>query len=114
MARQAKQTQGLDLEKAAAKRRFAFVDGLSGLFLPKQQKQPVKRPGAKRLVDSGLASISGEISNAIKDLGEAGKVVLVVDQLDLLLATAGGQVGAVDITDLLTGLREVSHILLEP
>ncbi|KAH6671847.1 hypothetical protein B0J14DRAFT_81963 [Halenospora varia] len=100
---------GLDLEKAAAKRRFAFVDGLSGLFLPKQQKQPVKRPGEKRLVDPGLASISGEISNAIKDLGEAGEVVLVVDQLDLLLATAGGQVGAVDITDLLTGLREEVH-----
>ncbi|KAH8667531.1 putative UPF0405 protein C3H7.10 [Tricladium varicosporioides] len=38
--------------------------------------------------------------------GDAEKVVLVIDQLDLLMATAGDQVGVMDVTDLLMGLRE--------
>lgn len=97
---------GVDLEKAVVKKKFAFVDGLSGLFLPKQQRQTVRRSGEKVLIDSGLGSISEEISNVIKNLGDAEKVVLVIDQLDLLMATAGDQVGVMDVTDLLMGLRE--------
>jgi len=37
-------------------------------------------------------------------------VVLVIDQLDLLLAAGGDQIGAVAIGEMLMGLREVGDI----
>ena len=80
------------------------MDGLSGLFLSKQRV----RPGEKVLSDASLSSVERDIQQAIQALGEGGgKVVLVVDQLDFLLAAGGEQVGAVSLGEMVLGLREV-------
>ena len=102
--------QGLDLDKLAAKKRFQFVDGLSGLFLPKQLRAAPGRVGEKTLSDPSLASVSRDLQNAIQPLRNsegAGKTLLVVDQLDLLLASGGDQIGSVNLGDMLMSLREV-------
>jgi elongator complex protein 6 len=102
--------QGLDLEKLAAKKRFQFVDGLSGLFLPKQLRAAPGRVGEKILSEPSLASVSRELHNAAQALRNsegAGKTLLVVDQLDLLLAAGGDQIGSVNLGDMLMSLREV-------
>jgi elongator complex protein 6 len=94
----------------AAKKRFQFVDGLSGLFLPKQLRAAPGRVGEKILSDPSLASVSRELQNAVQTLSNsegAGKIVLVVDQLDLLLAAGGDQIGSVSLEDMLMNLREV-------
>jgi len=102
--------QGLDLEKLAAKRRFAFVDGLSGLFVPRTRAAAGK-VGEKILSSPALANVSEELVGSIRSLkdsqGESGKILLVIDQLDLLLAAGGEQIGAVGLGDMLMGLREV-------
>jgi elongator complex protein 6 len=95
------------------KKRFQFVDGLSGLFLPKQLRAAPGRVGEKILSDPSLASVSREVQTAIqalKDSEGAGKIILVVDQLDLLLATGGNQFGSGDLGDMLMGLREVRDL----
>jgi elongator complex protein 6 len=94
----------------AVKKRFQFVDGLSGLFLPKQLRTAPGRVGEKALSDPSLASVSREIQSAIQVLRDsegAGKIVLVIDQLDLLLAAGGDQIGSVALGDILMSLREV-------
>jgi elongator complex protein 6 len=86
------------------------VDGLSGLFLPKQQMAMVGKSGEKILSNPALTSVSEEIRDAIQTLkdGQQGhKIVLVIDQLDLLLASGGDQIGAVGLGEMLMGLREV-------
>jgi len=89
----------------AAKKKFAFVDGLSGLFIPKQNVR--LNVGEKILGNPDLGSVAAEIQKAVQTLEEGGKVLLVVDQLDLLLAAAGDHVGAVDVADMILGVREV-------
>ena len=84
------------------------MDGLSGLFVSKMQKAAVGKVGEKVLSDSALEHVSGEILGSIRNLkGDGERVLLVVDQLDLLLAAGGEQIGAVDLGDMLMGLREV-------
>jgi elongator complex protein 6 len=96
------------LDKLAAKKRFTFVDGLSGLFLSNQKPNSIA--GERVLSNSGLSSVSGEIQQAIKTLqGDGGKIVLVIDQMDLLLAAGGDQVTAGGMGDILMGLREVNR-----
>ncbi|KUJ14391.1 uncharacterized protein LY89DRAFT_137598 [Mollisia scopiformis] len=103
---------GLDLDKLAAKKRFVFVDGLSGLFLSKQQKASPAKGGNVTLSNSGLESVSEAIHNDAKTLRHSQgttKIMLIVDQLDLLLAAGGDAVNAVGLGDLLLGLREEVH-----
>lgn len=86
---------------------------MSGLFLPKQKAVPVKARETT-LGSPDFASVSGEIlraCQALQDAEGAGKLLLVVDQLDLLLAAGGDQIGAVNVSEMLMGFREVSHIL---
>jgi elongator complex protein 6 len=92
------------------KKRFQFLDGLSGLFLPKQLRAVPGRVGEKTLSDPNLASVSGEVQNAAQALRNSegtGKIILVIDQLDLLLAAGGDQIGSVSLGDMLMSLREV-------
>jgi elongator complex protein 6 len=104
-------TQGLDLDKLAAKKRFGFVDGLSGLFLPKQKAIP--RMGEKVLSNFNLRDVAGEIQEAIQILREGGgKVMLAIDQLDLLLAAGGDHITPVAMGDVLTELRGASGSFL--
>ncbi|TVY30346.1 Elongator complex protein [Lachnellula hyalina] len=98
---------GLDLEKLAAKKRFKFMDGLSGLFVPEMQKAVVGKAGEKVLSIPALEHLSGEILEAVRNLkGDGGRILLVVDQLDLLLAAGGENIGAVGLGDMLMGFRE--------
>ena len=86
------------------------MDGLSGLFLSNSQQPMLGKSGEKILRNSALASVSEEIQNAIQTLNtgqEREKVVLIVDQLDLLLAAGGDQIGTVELGELLMALREV-------
>jgi elongator complex protein 6 len=89
------------------------VDGLSGLFLPKQRALS-GRGGEKILNSSDLTALYGELQQAIQSLGDAGRVLLVVDQLDLVLATGGDRVGAVALGEMLLGLREVCGLFQYP
>lgn len=95
------------------KKRFAFIDGLSGLYLP-TQKAKSGREGQGVLSTPDLTAISTEIQNAIKHLSsqdDTSKVLLVIDQLDLLLASGGERIGPVDVGDMLLELREVRYII---
>ena len=59
------------------------------------------------LSNPGLESVAMEIQNGIEALQGTGKVLLVIDQLDLLLAAGGERVDAVGLEDMLMGIREV-------
>jgi elongator complex protein 6 len=102
--------QGIDFDKLAANRRFVFVDGLSGLFLPKQKPLPGKG-GERTLSSPDLKTVSEEIRQAVEGLKSGqdgpGKVLLVVDQIDLLLAAGGDSVTAIALGEVFMGLREV-------
>ena len=93
----------------AATKRFAFIDGLSGLFVSKQRASPTN-VGERILSSPSLDVVSEEIRGAIqalKDASGGSKVLLVVDQLDLLLAAGGDQIDAVNVGEMLMGWREV-------
>lgn len=109
-------SQGLDLDKFAAKKRFMFIDGLSGLFTPKHGKpMSSSKGGDKILVNSGLGRVSEEIHAAIEAMKTSpggSKVLLVVDQLDLLLAAGGEDINAMNIGEMLVGFRDVSLSIL--
>jgi elongator complex protein 6 len=101
--------QGLDLDKVAAKKRFTFIDGLSGLFLPSQGKAATTKE-ARVLNSPRLSSVSEEIKGAIQTLKNSeggGRVFLIIDQLDLLLAAGGADIGPVDLQNMLVELQEV-------
>jgi len=91
----------------AAKKKFAFVDGLSGLFIPKQNVK--LKVGEKTLSNSDLGGVAAEIQQAVQTLEEGGKVLLVVDQLDLLLAAGGNHAGVVGVADMILSVREVCN-----
>lgn len=89
------------------------MDGLSGLYLPPQK--PLSQTGGQKLLSNpNLSAVSGEIQQAIQSLsaqGDASRVLLVIDQLDLVLATGGAQSGAVEVGEMLLGLREVCDLV---
>jgi elongator complex protein 6 len=82
------------------------VDGLTGLFLPKKS---TAGKGENILSSPDLTAVSMEIQRSIQSLKdvEGGNVVLIIDQLDLLLAAGGDQIGAVNVGDMVMELREV-------
>ncbi|KAJ5040468.1 uncharacterized protein L3040_006124 [Drepanopeziza brunnea f. sp. 'multigermtubi'] len=103
---------GLDFDKLALKKRFAFVDGLSGLFLPRQNVAASKGIEQRGLSSPKLENVSQEIQTAIQVLRDSpgsGKVLLVIDQLDLLIAAGSEQIGACNVGEMLMDLREDVH-----
>ncbi|RDW64036.1 hypothetical protein BP5796_10538 [Coleophoma crateriformis] len=102
---------GLDLDKLAARKKFAFVDGLSGLFLPKQAADSRVAPPQTILKSPELQNVASQILGGISQIKAAasGKVLLVLDQLDLLLATAGDKSDVVALGEMLLELRESVH-----
>ncbi|CAF3481488.1 unnamed protein product [Fusarium graminearum] len=75
---------GLDLDAHSRTGRFTFVDGLTGTY---GDSKP-QTPGARKervLRGTNLADIKKEIEGAIGDL-KASRKVLIIDQLDALLA----------------------------
>lgn len=111
---------GVDLDAAGRRGRFGFVDGL-GMFLPRGSSAGGKAEGEgegegqgvpwrTRVGSARLADVGGTLAAAVDALRArgAGRVVLVVDQLDLLLATAGAEEGGAEgLRAVLLDLREV-------
>lgn len=92
------------------------MDGLSGLFLPKQRRTDPRRAGSTTSTIPSLANVSNIIQDAVKSLRDtngSAKILLIVDQLDLVLASGGDGVGAVDLEELLTNLREVRTVFVK-
>lgn len=85
------------------------MDGLTGLFLPKIS---AVRGEENVLCSPEFATVSREIQRTIQSLKDTDEdnIVLVIDQLDLLLAAGGDQIGAVNLGEMLMGLREVRDI----
>lgn len=88
------------------------MDGLSGLFLPGTGSG---NDGEIILRSAEPARVYEDILGAVRSLqrgedgGQKGKVLLIVDALDLLLATAGTNASSVGLGDMLMDLREVRH-----
>ncbi|KJZ75802.1 hypothetical protein HIM_04959 [Hirsutella minnesotensis 3608] len=86
---------GLDLDAHGRAGRFVFVDGLSGLFAPAAAR-PKPRPGTAEQVRAGC------------------RAVLVIDQLDALLATASpaDNVSNLTLQNMLLSLREGLEVVV--
>jgi elongator complex protein 6 len=70
--------------------------------------------GKWTITSPAIAEVGKLLRKAVDELAaKAGKVVLVIDQLDFLLAAAGGEGGAagVELREVLLELREVTIIL---
>ncbi|SPO03782.1 uncharacterized protein DNG_06465 [Cephalotrichum gorgonifer] len=98
---------GLDLDLAARKSTFTFVDGLTSLSLP--APPPTNKPtkGRRSLRSPKLEDVTREIRAAVAELRrENGRVLLFIDQPDCYLAVAGGQITGLALNDAILSLRE--------
>ncbi|KAJ8125560.1 hypothetical protein O1611_g8080 [Lasiodiplodia mahajangana] len=105
---------GLDLDAATKKGSFVFVDGLTGLFAPSLdhgRRQPViaDNSGKRVLVTATTDHLRRTLEDAVAHLRVANsgtQTVLVIDQPDVLLATAGDTMSGQGLRDTILGLRE--------
>jgi elongator complex protein 6 len=100
----------LDLDAHSRTGRFAFVDGLTGIY---GDSKP-QAPGARKervLRGTNLADIKKEIEGAIGDL-KASRKVLIIDQLDALLAVTDESTTSLALQNLVLGLRSLVHSTL--
>lgn len=90
-------------------KRFIFVDGLSGLYVP--DGEPATGGGRDHVLRGGkVDDVRKGLEKAIADVGRDGrKVVLMVDGMDAWLAMGG--VGALGALNVLNSLREVSLLV---
>lgn len=107
------QIQGVDLEALRKNGRFHFIDGLSQLFL--DDASTIVKPAAAQeaLTSQRLEGIAQSLSVAVDQLrarGTGGKVIMIMDQPDLLLAATGDEVTGAALRDVLLDVREVSAI----
>lgn len=111
--------KGLNLDTLAARGRFLFVDGLSRLFLgggnraagPPDGRGSSHQQQQLYLDSPCLADVARVLGAAVEKLQAAGgKVVLILDQPDVLLAAAspGDGVTGTAWKYVVLGLREVS------
>lgn len=81
------------------------MDGLTGLFSPK----PTSVGGEISLSGLQLDDIASQIGKALAGL-KTTKRVLIIDQIDTLLAVGGDKIDALGIQNLVLSLREVSYL----
>lgn len=92
----------------AAKKRFAFIDGLSELYL-EPTKSKAGTHGGNTIRGNELQGIHDNLQTTLRELqADSGNVVLLIDQLDLLLATSGDKLNTVTLGDTLMNWRLVS------
>lgn len=82
------------------------MDGFSELFLPKQEPTTGRKMGGKQDFSCIFGNIREAIHNLAPDNGPS-KILLFIDQLDLLLAAGDNQLGAVELGEMLLEAREV-------
>ncbi|RFU75037.1 hypothetical protein TARUN_7202 [Trichoderma arundinaceum] len=99
---------GLDLDSLSRAGKFSFVDGLAGLLSGGQGSESTGDRG--RVLKGGkLDDVRRGIEAAIGDVRLASKV-LIVDQLDELLAISGEEdVTGLALEGMLLSLREAKH-----
>lgn len=113
---------GVDLDAAARKGKLVYVDGLGALFEPSPSPVrgpvspsgpgPGSGPGKRVLSTPTVDGLRKELEAAVAQLkprsGHGSKTVLIIDQLDLLLAAAGHGLSSQDLHEMLLDIREVS------
>ncbi|KAI9788186.1 MAG: hypothetical protein M1835_002406 [Candelina submexicana] len=105
---------GLDLQQLTRAGQFTFIDGLTTLFavdgtesLSSQRTHAAATPQAV-LDDPTAAGVGATILRQVK-VARNGRVLLVLDQPDLLLAATEDDIGAVGMMAMIMGLREYVH-----
>ncbi|KAK9417449.1 hypothetical protein SUNI508_08809 [Seiridium unicorne] len=99
---------GLDLEGLSKKHRFKFVDGLTGLFSMAAGvgvKSPVATQTQHVLGTATLDELERVVHGALQSCASRN-VVLILDNLDLLRATAGNQISGEALREALHHIRE--------
>jgi elongator complex protein 6 len=97
--------QGLDLDGLGRAGRFQFVDGLGGLCTGEAPLETGKTKN--RVIRSPrIDHVQAELEAALGDLTSRRKV-LIVDQLDALLAVSEDNVTSTSLSSMLLSLREV-------
>ncbi|KAI0529902.1 hypothetical protein GGR58DRAFT_280915 [Xylaria digitata] len=107
---------GLDLDFASKKGSFIFVDGLTGLFTQSSdrgRRQSVADSSGRRVL---LAATTDHLHRTLEDavahaqaLSPGTQTVLVIDQPDVLLATAGDAMSGQGLRSTILNLREKVH-----
>ncbi|CVK91041.1 uncharacterized protein FMAN_09188 [Fusarium mangiferae] len=101
---------GLDLDALSRAGRFTFIDGFSGLY--GEAKNGVLGTRKERTLRSTeLADIKREIEGAITDL-RASRKILIIDQLDALLAVTDDSTTSLTLQDAVLSLRSLVHSTL--
>ncbi|KAK9443061.1 putative protein family UPF0405 [Metarhizium brunneum] len=98
---------GLDLDAVNRSKRFIFVDGLTGLYVP--NGEPSTGGGRDHVLRGGkMDDVKKGVERAIAEISKEGrKVVLLVDGMDAWLAMGG--VGALGAVNVLSSWRERVH-----
>ncbi|KAI9163367.1 hypothetical protein HJFPF1_04975 [Paramyrothecium foliicola] len=97
---------GLDLDTLSKAGRFAYVDGLTGLFTGEAGGS---NDGSRRVLRSSkVADVAAVIEASLGDV-RTSKRILIVDQLDLLLAATEDDVTSLALQNMLLSLRERAH-----
>ncbi len=111
---------GVDLDASTRKGRFEYVDGLESLFQPLPHAHGSKPAASSTLGRRGLSTptvdgLRKELEDAISQLKARStdsrpRTVLIIDQLDLLLAAVGNGLSSQALHEMLLDVREVSSL----
>lgn len=104
---------GLDLDRLSKQQRFKFVDGLSGLFsggLLPGARAPSGAVQGQHLLRSATVTELQQVVNAALQTCATRKVVLIMDNPDLLLAAAGDALLGEALREALLNIREVGSV----
>ncbi|KAI5464150.1 hypothetical protein BGZ63DRAFT_377065 [Mariannaea sp. PMI_226] len=99
---------GLDLDAISRAGRLVIVDGLTGLVAPPGPTGVSAARKERVLRSSKIVDVKKEIEGAIADLTTHRKI-LIVDQLDALLAITEEATTSLSIQNLLLSLRSLVH-----
>ncbi|KAF5627914.1 uncharacterized protein FTJAE_9044 [Fusarium tjaetaba] len=101
---------GLDLDALSRAGRFTFIDGFSGLHGEDKNGVPGTRK-ERTLRSTELSDIKREIEGSVADL-RASRKILIIDQLDALLAVTDDSTTSLTLQDAVLSLRSLVHSTL--